>query len=49
LVGVSQRNAFFHDGRAKKIEDVFFQFRHKIPPRTPEKDIHKLVQFLRSL
>lgn len=49
LLGVSQRNAYFHDGRAKTLEEVVGKFKHKVRPDTSEADLKLLIQFLRSL
>ena len=54
LLGVSQRNQFFHDNRAKSLEEVFLKFRHpqtgsrNIAPLTPEQ-AKDLIQFLQTL
>ena len=54
LLGVSQRNQFFHDNRAKSLEEVFLKFRHpltenrNVTPLTPAQ-AKDLIQFLQTL
>jgi len=49
LRGVSQRDALFHDNRAKSIEDVLTRFKHQLDGELPARDVTDLVAFLRSL
>jgi cytochrome c peroxidase len=49
LRGVSQGVAFFHDGRAASLEEVFTRFHHQVPPNLPRKDLDDLQAFLRTL
>ena len=54
LLGVSQRNQFFHDNRAKSLEEVFLKFKHpqtenrNVTPLTPEQT-KDLIRFLQTL
>ena len=49
LVGVSQRDAFLHDARAKRLEEVFLHVGH--PHETPwsAEDVAALVAYLETL
>ena len=49
LLGVSQRDRLFHDGRARGVEEVIRKFRHQLPPDIPPDDLKHLLAFLRSL
>ena len=49
LRGASQRTAFFHDGRAKSLSEVFGKHQHQLDEPLSEKDLADLVAFLRSL
>jgi len=49
LRGVSQRRRFFHDGRAKSLEDVLFQVEHQRNGSLSQDDAKALLAFLRSL
>ena len=49
LRGVSQRQTFFHDGRALRLQDVFRVHRHPHRDSLPEADLKDLLRFLRSL
>ena len=49
LRGVGQRAAFFHDGRATSLRDVFAVHRHPGDTRLPDADLADLIAFLRSL
>ncbi len=49
LRGVSQRRRFFHDGRAKSLEDVLQKVRHQLEDPLTPKETNALLAFLRSL
>ncbi len=49
LRGVGQGVAFFHDGRATRLEEVFTRHRHQVPSDMARKDLDDLLAFLRSL
>ena len=49
LLGVGQRGPYFHDGRAKSLNDVFELHGHQLPRDLSTTELHDLVQFLRSL
>ncbi|MDP6447798.1 MAG: cytochrome c peroxidase [Pirellulaceae bacterium] len=49
LRGVGQRGAYFHDNRAKSLEDVFRTYGHQIKDALADDDLHALLAFLRSL
>ncbi len=49
LRGVGQGTAFFHDGRAATLEDVFLRHRHQIPADMPRNEVDDLLSYLRSL
>jgi DNA-binding beta-propeller fold protein YncE len=49
LRGVGQRAAFFHDGRATSLRDVFAVHRHPGNAQLPEADLTDLLAFLRSV
>lgn len=49
LLGVGQRGPYFHDGRAKSLDDVFELHGHQLPRDLSSDELHDLVQFLRSL
>jgi len=49
LRGVSRRDTFLHDGRAKSLEDVFEKVRHPRGLELTGKEIADLVTFLRTL
>jgi cytochrome c peroxidase len=49
LRGVGQRAAFFHDGRATSLRDVFAVYRHPGNAQLPEADLIDLLAFLRSV
>ena len=49
LRGVSHRRRFFHDGRAKSLEDVVLKIRHQQEEPISKKDAEALLAFLRSL
>ena len=49
LSGISQRDRFFHDGRARSIEDVLIRFDHPVGDRIPERQRKVLIEFLKAL
>lgn len=49
LRGVSQRQRFFHDGRASSLKDVLVRFRHMLNEPLSEEDEAALLAYLRSL
>lgn len=49
LRGVAQGSAFFHDGRATTLADVFIRHRHQVPADMPPSEVDDLLAFLRSL
>jgi DNA-binding beta-propeller fold protein YncE/mono/diheme cytochrome c family protein len=49
LRGVGQGYGFLHDNRARKLEEVFTKFRHKVGTDMPAEDLADLLRFLRSL
>ena len=49
LLGVSQRDRLFHDGRAKSLEDVLKRFQHGQDEPLNEEQRKALLAFLRSL
>lgn len=49
LRGVSQRDALFHDNRARSLDDVFAKHRHQVPADLSDRDRADLIEFLRSL
>jgi cytochrome c peroxidase len=49
LLGISQRDAFLHDARAKSLEAVFLQHRHPQEREWNPAEVADLVAFLRSL
>lgn len=49
LRGVSQAGPYFHDGRARTLEDVFLRHRHPAGKSLPEADLQALLHFLGSL
>jgi YVTN family beta-propeller protein len=49
LSGVSQRDRFFHDGRARSIEDVLIRFEHPAANDLAEDDRRVIIDFLRAL
>jgi hypothetical protein len=49
LSGVSQRDRFFHDGRARSIEDVLIRFSHPSKDALSERERMVLIEFLRAL
>ncbi len=49
LRGVGHGAAFFHDGRATRLEEVFTRHRHQVPADMPRQEIDDLAAFLRTL
>ncbi|MEM7234758.1 MAG: cytochrome c peroxidase [Planctomycetota bacterium] len=49
LLGVGQRGRFFHDGRAKRLSDVFAKYRHQVEDQLSPKKLEALLAYLRSL
>ena len=49
LLGLGQRDDFFHDGRAKSIEEVIFKYKHPSESDLPKGDRDALIAFLKSL
>ena len=49
LLGVSQRQDLFHDGRARSLEDVLEKFQHGEAHKLSDKQRADLIDFLRSL
>jgi hypothetical protein len=49
LRGVSQGYSFFHDGRAKSLEEVFTIHGHQLDRALSEAELSDLLRFLRSL
>jgi YVTN family beta-propeller protein len=49
LRGVGERTAFFHDGRARQLEDVFRVYQHQLAAPATEAELADLVAFLESL
>jgi YVTN family beta-propeller protein len=49
LRGVGHASAFFHDGRAGTLEDVFVRHHHQVPTDMPSIEVDDLVAYLRSL
>jgi DNA-binding beta-propeller fold protein YncE len=49
LRGVSQRDSFLHDGRAKSLHAVFQDVGHQLREVLPDEDLVALVRFLQGL
>lgn len=49
LVGLGQRDSFFHDGRAKSLEEVFTKIEHQLTNKLPDQELSNLLAFLKSL
>jgi cytochrome c peroxidase len=49
LRGVGHGVAFFHDGRAVRLEEIFTSHRHQVPADLPRTEMDDLLQFLRNL
>jgi YVTN family beta-propeller protein len=49
LLGVSQRRAYFHDGRAQSLRDVLTRFKHNLENPLEAAELQAILAFLRSL
>jgi YVTN family beta-propeller protein len=49
LRGVSQRQRFFHDGRAQSLTDVFARYQHQITESLSQRDVGDLVSYLHTI
>ena len=50
LRGLGQRDRFFHDGRANRVEDVVLQARHQLgTEKLSASEAAALIAFLKSL
>ncbi len=49
LLGLGQRDVFFHDGRAQRLEDIVQRMRHQLQDDLSADDAEVLIAFLRSL
>lgn len=49
LNGVGYRRAFFHDGRAKRLTDVFIEYGHQLNDALTQDELKALLRFLESL
>ena len=49
LAGVGNRRAFFHDGRATEIREVFSRWQHQLDAPLSSEQTEELVRFLQSL
>lgn len=49
LAGVSQRARFFHDGRAKSLNELVEKYEHQLPRKLTKDEIADLVNFLKSI
>lgn len=49
LIGVGYRRVYFHDGRARKLRDVFAEFGHQLDSDLSEDELASLIRFLESL
>ncbi len=49
LRGLAHSAPYFHDGRAKLLEDVFREHRHRVRAELPDGELRDLVAFLQSL
>lgn len=49
LRGVRFQGVWFHDGRAKSLDDVFRKYEHQLPRPLGETELDRLVEFLREL
>lgn len=49
LIGLGQRDRFFHDGRVENLEEVFSKIEHQIPNRLSDEKLSNLLSFLKSL
>ena len=49
LRGVSQRAAFFHDGRATSLRDVFHLYHHPSNTLLAEAELTDLIAYLQTI
>jgi YVTN family beta-propeller protein len=49
LRGVSQGGPFFHDNRARSLEEVFTRYQHQLKGELSKQELDDLLAFLRSL
>lgn len=49
LIGVSQRNRFFHDARYHRLSEVFTDNRHQLKRELKQAELDQLLLFLQSL
>lgn len=49
LRGVGHGAAFFHDNRARRLEEVFTRHAHQLETELPPRDLADLLRYLRSL
>ncbi len=49
LLGLSQRDYFFHDNRASSLADVVKKYRHQLDAPLSEEEVKNLLAFLNSL
>lgn len=49
LIGLSQRDTFFHDGRITNLEEVFTEAKHQVPDDFLDQQRSDLMAFLNSL
>jgi cytochrome c peroxidase len=49
LRGVGQGGPFFHDNRARTLEEVFTRYRHELKSDLSEQELEDLLAFLRGL
>ena len=49
LIGVSQRDRFFHDARATSLADVVGQHHHQLPRAISDSEKQQLMAYLNSL
>ena len=49
LRGVSQRQSFFHDGRANSLAEVFLRHEHQITEPLSKRNVADLVSYLRTI
>ncbi len=49
LIGLGQQDRYFHDGRYKKLQDLFTQNEHQLPRKLTDQEMSDLIVFLNSL
>jgi cytochrome c peroxidase len=49
LRGVSQGGPYFHDNRARTLEELFTRYRHQIAGQLSGQEVRDLIHFLGSL